>query len=120
MGTIRTLFDAVVEAASNGNKIEVGVADRNEYETIRTRLVRFWTEHKEVIIAVGGEDSDPLLQLGMCGDFDPSTGLATFYLGRPRRKMAKSYSFSIVATDATSESVNEQLPTPSIPKSGNI
>lgn len=110
MVNIRTLFEALVDAGP-GKKLVVQVEDRSEHETIRTQLCKLWTEHKEIIGAVG-DDDDPTLQYSMCADFLPSSGntepgnsdstgnapcaRSTFYIGKPRRKVAKSFSFVIV------------------------
>ncbi len=111
MANIQALFDAVLEAAVERKKVKVELTSRSEHETARTRLVTLWSEHKQVILAVGGEDSDPLYPLSLCASFDEqiesgsvggnddtSNGScrSEFWLGKPRRKMAKSYSFSIV------------------------
>jgi hypothetical protein len=113
MANIHTVLEAIIENATDGTgtkRVQLGVADKYEYETIRTRLVKLWSDHKEVLLAVGGEGGDPLLELSLCANFDKQSSRGTFYLGRPRRKMAKSYSFEIVdagATPAQSHAVND-------------
>lgn len=104
MGNIHTILEAIIDNGTTGKKVQLGVVDKNEYETIRTRLVKLWVEQRTVIQAVGA-DSDPLADCALCADFSAATRQGTFYLGKPRRKLAKSYSFSIVdsSTDATSE-----------------
>jgi hypothetical protein len=111
--TVRDLLDAVIENGTTGKRVQLTVGSKNEYETIRTRLVKLWTEHRDVIIAIS--DDDPLAQLSLCGDFVASDFSATFYLGKSRRRQAKSYAFAIIETDATSDpqlpsAVNDELP----------
>jgi len=115
MASIRALIDAIIDAPV-GAKIHLEIEDRREYETVRTRLCKFWNEHKEVIQAIG-EDNDPALELGLCGNYDHSTRTAEFYLGVPRRKMAKHYSFTVVQPQDTS-SENDTAPTSEEPKVG--
>lgn len=107
MANIHTVFEAVLENGTSGKKIKVGVADKYEYETVRTRLVKLWNTHKDTLIAIAGEGCDPLLEFSLCGNFEKSTDIECangyFYLGKPRRKLAKSYSFSIVDSGATPE-----------------
>lgn len=115
MADIHTVFEAITELGTSGGKIKVGVADKNEYETIRTRLVKLWNKHKELLISIGGEDSDPLLAFSLCADFhaDTEQPYAHFYLGKPRRKLAKSYSFSIVdetGSVVAADAANEPIP----------
>jgi len=102
MVSIRTLFDTLL-ARDIGTKVELGVADRNDYETLRTRLVKFWTDHKEIITAIS--DDDPSLEYGMCGDYKAENGTAQFWIGKPRRKVARHYSFTIV--EATEQSATD-------------
>ncbi len=101
MANIHTLLEAVVEAAPLGKKIKVEVADRNEYETIRTRLVTLWSEHRTIVLAIDGDD--PLCELALCSDYQQEPCCGFYYLGKPRRKVAKTYSFTIVSPDATSD-----------------
>lgn len=104
MANIRTVFDALLDAHTNGKQLKIdGVATFNDYETLRTRLVKFWRDHIEIILAVGGEGSDPLLELSLCGDYCSEDQSATFFLGKPRRKLAKSYSFSIVDPESRTD-----------------
>lgn len=128
MANIQALFEAVLDTAAEGNgkKIRIPVINRSEHETIRTRLVTLWTQHKEAILAIGGEDSDPLYPLSLCATFykersdkDDDTGnggsRSEFWLGKPRRKAAKDYSFTIVSEEDTSsamlgEAANEPTP----------
>ena len=135
MANIHTLLDAIIDNGTTGKKVSIGVASKNEYETIRTRLVTLWSEHKTVILAVGGEDSDPLYPLSLCSSISKNTddsGLyaGEFWLGKPRRKVAKSYSFTIVEPqeDSTTptatveaapeaEAVNEPLTSIKLPAS---
>lgn len=98
MANIHTLFEALLEV-DTGKKIKVnGVANEREYETIRTALVKKWTEHKTIISAVGADD-DPILEYGLCGNYSTGDYTATFYIGHSRRKVAKQYSFTIVDDD---------------------
>lgn len=120
MANIRQVFDAVVDNGTNGKVVKIqGVASANEFETIRTRLCTLWSQHREVLLAIGGEDSDPLLKLSLCGTFDKDASVAAFFLGKPRRRAAKSYSFEIVDSGAMPEpagpipeAVNDELPAP--------
>jgi hypothetical protein len=104
MAGIHTVFDVIVDNGVTGKKLVIPFETRNDYETARTRLVALWTKHKATILEIAGEDSDPLLAYSLCADFksdgdkDGSNGSSrgTFYLGKPRRKMAKNYSFEIV------------------------
>ncbi len=122
MANIQALFEAVVDAAAESKKVKVEVINRSQHETIRTRLVTLWNNHKETIFAIGGEDSDPLYPLSLCstyiaGNDDTSDGgsRSEFWLGKPRRKVAKDYSFTIVEADETPsatlvEAANEPTP----------
>jgi hypothetical protein len=111
MASIHTVLDAIIENGTSGNKVSLQLSDKREYETVRTRLVTLWQDHREVLLAVG-DDSDPLVQCSLCGDFACETLTATFYLGKPRRKLAKSYSFSIVPPDDSSSSAISPLTEP--------
>jgi hypothetical protein len=102
MASIRTLLEALLEL-DIGKKITVGVEDKNEYETVRTRLVQLWTQHKEIITAI--TDEDPILAYSLCGDYDGATGSGSFYLGKPRRRTAKHYNF-VIADDSATESLD--------------
>jgi hypothetical protein len=108
MASIHTVLDAVIENGTSGKRVQIEVADRNEYETIRTRLVTLWADHKEILQAIA-EDADPLVACSLCADFVQATAttscLASYYLGKPRRKMAKSYDFSIVDPAADTNTV---------------
>lgn len=97
MGSISTILDAVIDNGLSGKRVEIGVVDRNEYETIRTRLVTLWTEHRDILLAVGN-DADPLSTAALCSDFREigSAKVGSYYLGKARRKQAKIYSFTIV------------------------
>jgi hypothetical protein len=113
MANIHTVFEAVIETA--GRRVRVGVADKHEYETVRTRLVKLWNSHKETLISIAGADCDPLLVYSLCGNFDPQDSSGVFFLGKPRRRQAKNYSFSIVdnvpATGTEiQDAVNDELP----------
>jgi len=100
MANTHTLLDTLL-MEEIGTKIKIGVADRNEYETIRTRLVTLLGEHKDAIIVAGGdEETDAILTLSLCSDYSSEDRIASYYLGRPRRKLAKSYSFTIVPPDS--------------------
>lgn len=131
MANIHTVLDAVITAAAESKKVQITGINRSEYETIRTRLVTLWNEHKNTLLAIGGED-DPIYPLSLCSSYeeeraDDDTGdgssRAEYWLGKPRRKMAKSYSFSIVETqDEISsatlvEAANEPTTTPQLPTS---
>jgi hypothetical protein len=97
MANIRTLFDTIL-AVEFGKKVTVqGVASATQYETIRTRLVKFWTEHREILIAIS--DDDPAIRLSLCGNYQRETNSATFYLGPARRKAALEFSFTIEGED---------------------
>lgn len=99
MANIHTVFEAVMDNGIDGNKkVKIGVVDKNEYETIRTRLVKFWTDRKEVFIAIGDET---FTDYSLCGDWEPDTCTAYYYLGKPRRRAAKHYSFEIVENDTS-------------------
>ena len=98
MANIHTLFDALLEVGVN-KKIQVqGVANERDYETLRTALVKKFTEHKTIIAAVGSDD-EPILQYAMCGNYARADRSATFYIGQSRKKVARNYSFTIVDTD---------------------
>ncbi len=102
MASIQDLVDLIVENVGTDKRLEIpGVADEKEYHTIRTGLVRKWVEQREVIRAIAG-DADPLAELSLCGNYDSSSQAARFWLGTARRKMAKSYTFSIVSNDNSS------------------
>lgn len=138
MANIPTLLEAIIEQGNSGRKVSIGVASKNEYETIRTRLVTLWNQHKEAILAIGGDDSDPLYPLSLCSTFisdkngsgsnaEPA-GNGEFWLGKPRRKVAKHYSFTIIepeGSDSTAtvevapetEAVNESLSSIKLPAS---
>lgn len=100
MASIHTLFEAILEATP-GRKFVVRTANRNEHETIRTQLCKLWANHKTILGAIGDDDS-PLLELALCADFaehntaEDNRATSTFYLGTPRRKVAKSFSFQIM------------------------
>lgn len=120
MANIHTVLDAIIENGTSGKRVQIEVSDRNEYETIRTRLVTLWSQHKEILEAVS-EVADPLAVCSLCGDYSSTDSLATFYLGKPRRRMAKSYSFvitdstdapTIAPTLAVNEPANDELPIP--------
>ena len=95
MASVQTLIDAIIDAPP-GTKFEVTVAGRNEYETIRTALVKKWVHHREMLSAIA--DDDPTTNLSLCGDYADceDVGVATFYLGKSRRKQARSFEFTIV------------------------
>lgn len=100
MANIHTLFDALLEVGIN-KKIKVqGVANERDYETLRTALVKKFTEHKNIIQAVGADD-EPILQYAMCGNYSREEYAATFYIGQSRKKVARNYSFTIVDTDSS-------------------
>jgi hypothetical protein len=107
MANIHTVFEAILEIGTSGKKTRVGVADKHEYETVRTRLVKLWNEHKQTLIAIAGEGCDPLLEFSLCGNYDREESAGYFFLGKPRRKLAKEYSFSIVETLPSTEAVND-------------
>lgn len=115
MANIHTVFDAIVENGVNGAKVRIGVEDKNDYETVRTRLVKLWNAHKELLISIAGPDCDPVLEYSMCGDYDPQESAGYFFLGKPRRKPARSYSFSIVSPNDPPE-----LPAPEAINDGTI
>ncbi len=98
MASIRTLFDTLLEEPL-GTKLTVEVTDEAEYETLRVMLVKMWNRHKQVLGAIA--DEDPFLENSMCADFCSGEGndisTATFYLGKPRRKKGKQYSFVVVS-----------------------
>lgn len=111
MGGIHTVFDAIVDNGISGKKVQIPFETREEYETARTRLVTLWTTHRNNIIAIIGDDSDPLLPYSLCADWSNGTGndlaTGTFYLGKPRRKVAKQYSFVILGEDETPKVAND-------------
>lgn len=112
MADTRTLLEAITDNGDTGKKVRVEVADRNEYETLRTRLVKLWAEQRDIILAV--DEDDHLAALSLCADFhdtgsDSELCAATFWLGKSRRKQAKSYSFSIIPP-ADSDAMSEALP----------
>lgn len=116
MANIHTVFEAVMETAATGEKgkkIKVGVADKHEYETVRTRLVKLWNTHKELLTAIAGEDCDPLLVFSLCAnyctDVDSGENFGVFYLGMPRRKLAKNYSFAVVESPETAATVQTSI-----------
>lgn len=107
MANIHTVFEAVLENGITGEKkVKIGVVDKNEYETIRTRLVKFWTDRKEVFIAIGDET---FTDYSLCGDWEADTCTAYYYLGKPRRRAAKHYAFEIV------DSIVDAIPAPTLP-----
>lgn len=113
MANIHTVFDAILENGAGKKVVKIGVADKLEYETARTRLVKLWSVHKETLVKILGEDCDPLLVYSMCGDFDPqgdeqSPAYGVFFLGKPRRKLAKSYSFVVVDNEQSTQSTQSQ------------
>ena len=117
MADTRTLLEAITDNGDSGRKITVAVSTRNEYETLRTRLVTLWSNQRDVILAI--DEDDRLASLSLCSDYHSGNdsgevhpghpvSSATFWLGKSRRKQAKSYSFSIIPepdTDAMSEEV---------------
>lgn len=110
MVSIRTLLDTIIENGTSGKQVIITVANRNEYETVRTRLVALWTAHRNIIRAVGS-DGDPFAELSLCGSYNAAGAedhecTATFFLGIPRRKAAKSYSFAIVDTATSASGVD--------------
>lgn len=102
MASIRELFDHLVEAKT-GTRITVEVTDRYEYETIRTRLSKLWSDRREVIVAVSPDDSDPAIGWRLCSDYigpDHENGRfkceGVYYLAVPRKKEVRNFSFTIV------------------------
>lgn len=122
MANIHTVFEIILENGVNGKKVQLGVADQNEYETARTRLVKLWNRHKELLISIAGEDCDPLLAFSLCGSYvrggtPDELPHGIFYLGKPRRKEAKNYSFTVVSEQpAIPDAVNDSTITTAIAK----
>jgi hypothetical protein len=115
MASIHTVFESVMDnGITEGKKVRVSVIDKLEYETVRTRLVKLWNTHKENLISIAGEGCDPLLEFSLCGNFVASEHAGYFFLGKPRRKVAKSYSFAVVdgsestASNPPTDAVNDE------------
>lgn len=97
MANIRQVFDVLVDAGTKGIKIKVNnVETFKEYETYRTRLCTFWSNYREILVALGGEDNDPMCELSLCGTYDKNDRFAIFFLGKSRRKEARQFSFEII------------------------
>lgn len=110
MAGIPTLLEELLEQPPGSKLVVNDIKTRNEYETIRTALSRRWAEHRNIILAIEGDDN-PILSLGLCGDYHAKEESAEFYLGKSRKKQARSYSFSIVAaTQEVGPDDNTQLP----------
>lgn len=92
---IRTLFDSLLDAGPNAKLTVNNIEGFTNYETLRTALVKHWTAHKDIIGAIGIDD-DPQLSYGLCGNFNAEENSAVFWIGTPRTKAPKLYSFSIV------------------------
>jgi hypothetical protein len=96
MANIRALLDALMDLPP-GQKITIIISSKSEYETVRTALVKTWTTHREIIRSIS--EDDPFLDNSLCGNYLPTQGEygeAEFYLGKTRRRLAKSYDFSVV------------------------
>lgn len=102
MANIHTVLDAIIENGTSGRRVQITVANKAEYETLRTRLVTLWSQHREVVQAIS-DVADPLCDLSLCGDWSATSSTATFFLGKSRRKTAKSYDFSITSTPSTTD-----------------
>lgn len=126
MAGIHTVFDAILDNGITGKKVLIPFSNRKEYETARTRLVALWTEHKGNLIAIAGEDCDPLLPYSLCADYRvedvsgaPDVATGTFYLGKARRRVAKSYLFTIVSSESTEDGTIESTINGQLPKAVN-
>lgn len=117
MADIRTLHEALV-AAGPGHKITIeGVDNVNEFHTIRTALVKKWSDHKNMLLIIGMDETSVEFGYSMCGDWNSTDRTATFFLGKNRRKTAKQYTFAIVpsqdstvaGTTATELAVTEAI-----------
>lgn len=107
MADTHTVLDAIIDSAPTGGKIVVQFSSKQEYETLRTRLVTLWSKHRQTIIDIVGEDGDPLVVYSLCSNWASDTREGSFFLGKPRRKLAKTYSFKIVEEHAP-------FPTPTV------
>ena len=108
MGSIRTILESVIDNGISGKKVEIKPITRGEYETIRTRLVKLWSKTRENLLAIGS-DADPLTETSLCGNYYEDSCCGIFYLGIPRRKVAKVYSFQIIDQRSEQEQQEEQL-----------
>jgi hypothetical protein len=110
MANIHTVLEAIIDNGTSGAKVKIDVENRDEFENLRTNLVKQWTKHRTVILAVG-DDSDPLANLSLCATYNKQECAGFFWLGAARRREARQYSFSIVPPV---EPANDEHPTISI------
>ncbi len=106
MASIRTILDELVEL-EYGKQVAIGVTDKNEFETVRTALSRTWAERKKIIYALGDEN-DPSLLYGLCGKYESEEHTGYYWLGLPRKRTAKSYSFSVVVSESATDRDTEE------------
>lgn len=116
MANIRQAFNTMVDGGLSARVVQFNsIYTTSEYETIRTRLATLWREHKEILVGLGDNDDDPMCKLALCGTYHKDAGIARFFLGKSRRRVAKQYSFQVV--DSSSD--NEQLVVPKIEEAVN-
>lgn len=106
MASIRILFDTLMDLPL-GNKLCVELENVTDYETVRTRLVKLWNKHREILLSI--TDEDPFLNNSLCANWQKERGQGEFFIGKARRKPGKSFSFSISGGEstATGETVGE-------------
>lgn len=108
MANIHTVFDAIIDNGTTGEQVEIPFDSKNDYETLRTQLVKLWSKRKSLITAIAGEDSDPLLAFSLCSNWKKDEKIGTFFLGKPRKKIGKEYSFTIVTPISQPIAVNDE------------
>lgn len=116
MANIHTILDALLDYPP-GTRFNVdNIETRNEYETIRTRLVTLWTSRRTILLAIDADSSH--VEKALCGDWCKEENKASFYLGETRRKQSKTYSFSIETNLGSKVTTNESSNT-STPLAGS-
>lgn len=97
MANTREVFEALLDVEPE-TKLQIDFETRNEYETVRTKLVKLWAERKQILLAVGNDD-EPAVHWSLCASWDSGACAGTFHLGKARIRQPKSYSFTIVAKE---------------------
>lgn len=87
-------FDAIANSLIEKKEITVKVSSRREYDNLRTRLCKYFSKHKGLLVGLGVDDES--LSHSVCGIFDATHGLASFHLRESKRKMDAAKEYEIV------------------------
>ena len=94
-------INALYKELFAGSKLQLRVANKKEYESIRTALCKEHAIPKLLLETTS---------LALCANYDGNEGVGTFWLGEPRRRKRHIEVLSITPIESTSDEA-EQLRT---------